>query len=199
VGLAPLIGFVGIAASRWFELNDRAPRYLAYPTLLTLLSLAVLVDDLVAAQQPRWMYWFNIAVALGVALLWSAANLRAGDASGAAGARWLARTRWIESVGCQSVIAGYWDSYPYFTLSEGRVLATPCETDYVRSLRLARAAARSPLVCVLPWWPPGDPCPQTLEQFGTSLHFQDELIGHVSIGPQPDEQPLRVCRYLPAT
>ena len=180
-------------------MNERAPRYLAYPTLLALVSLALVIDALAAADLPRWVSRVSAAAALVVAILSSVVVLRAGVANAAAGPRWVARTRWIENANCRSVIAGYWNSYPYFTLSEGRVLATPCERDYVRNPTLALEAVRAPLVCVLPWWNAGDPCPQTLQQFGTALNFKDELIGHVSVGLQPDEQPLRVCRYVPAS
>jgi hypothetical protein len=55
----------------------------------------------------------------------------------------------------------------------------------------------APVVCAIPWWDADTDCPAVLEQFGTRLRFQDELIGHISVGTHLEEAPLRVCRYVP--
>jgi hypothetical protein len=199
VGIASLLGLVTVAASCWFELNARDPRYLSSPTLLTMLSLALLLDAAPASALGGWAPRIASVVSLCLAGTFTVVGLRAMDTHKDNGDRWRARTRWVESVGCRSVIGGYWDSYPYFALSEGRVLATPHEGEWVRERSIALAAARAPLVCAIPWWGEDAPCPAMLEQFGAHLRFQDELIGHVSLAAHPDEPPLRVCRYVPET
>ncbi len=196
VGIAPAVGLIVIACSRWFEVNGREPRYLSFPTLLALLSLSLFLDEQ-GEKNQRWATILAAVGALGLAVLFAAVNLRTVDSDKDAGDRWRARTRWIENVGCSSVVGGYWDSYPYFTLSEGRLPATPREGDFVREPSLAQAAVRAPVVCAIPWWDADTDCPATLEQFGARLRFQDELIGHVSVGAHLEEAPLRVCRYVP--
>jgi len=197
VCLAPVLGLLGVAATRYFEVNDHAPRYLVSSVLLTWLTLALLLDVALEATAPKWWQRLALAAVVVLAVVVAGEGRRANDRLKDSGVRWRERTQWVESIGCRSVIGSYWNSYPYFTMSDGRVLATPREGDFVRQETLALESVRSSLVCAIPWWKDAT-CPATLEQFGQRLSLQDELVGPLVAASHPGESPLRVCRYTPA-
>jgi hypothetical protein len=202
IGLVPLCGFIGVAASRYFELNDHAPRYLSAFVVLCWLSVTILLDPFLLERAtgnvPAWRARLpRLLVDAGVLVVsvWLAVSgFRGDDRFRPAGPRWREREAWIEHIGCPAVVGSYWNSYPYFTLSEGRVLATPYEGDFVRQPALAHETVAAPLVCVIPWWGDGA-CPSTLTQFGQKLDIQRELVGPVVPATHPYEHPLRVCLY----
>jgi hypothetical protein len=200
IGLAPLCGYIGVAASRYFELNDHAPRYLSCFAVLGWLSLTILLDTFLeratTGSTSPWRVRLIRAGALPLSVWLAVTGFRSDDRFRPAGPRWREREAWIEHIGCPAVVGSYWNSYPYFTLSDGRVLATPHEGDFVRQPALAEEALAAPLVCVIPWWGEGA-CPATLSQFGHELVIQDELTGPVVPAAHPYEHPLRACLFRP--
>jgi hypothetical protein len=183
----PLISAWGVAVTKWYALNDRHPRYLTLAVVLAVWALALGVDVLL--RRSGVIHW---AVATLTALLTvgtAIADPRGNDAALGGIPRWRSTVAWAEQSGCQGVIADYWRSYPFFTLSEGRIPATPHQGQYFRSQELADETMRAPLLCAVPWW--DGPCKLELEQFGVRRRLRDEVDGN------PGGEVERFCRYDP--
>ncbi|MHB8419046.1 MAG: hypothetical protein ACYDCL_13290 [Myxococcales bacterium] len=114
------------------------------------------------------------------------------------GPAWRERAAAAEKLGCKGLVGNYWDSYTYFTLSQGRIVAGAKEGD-ARVEWLTREALRQPLVCAVPWWStPG--CPPTLRQYGQELDLVDERFpppGTADPGQFSMIHKLRFCAYRP--
>ncbi len=189
----PLVGVVGSAVTRWYAINDGPPRYFVWQVALAALAVALAGDALLA----RWPAG-RARLAVGAALLAlagaeAALNPR-GDGEGLTTvSAWQHKLAWVRSLGCDGVVSDYWESYPYFTLSEGAIRATPVDQPNVtvRSRALAAETLRVPTLCFIE--PGGEaPCPAPLVEFGVTRALRDEVREpfHSGLGP-------RLCRYAP--
>jgi hypothetical protein len=187
--LAPigLISAWGVAVTKWYAVGDRHPRYLTFAVILAVWALALATDLLLRRSLPVRRLAATLAVLLIAGTV--VVNPRRNDIALSSVAGWRTTVAWAEQIGCQGVVADYFESYPFFTLSEGRIPATPREGQYVRSRELADEAIHAPLLCVVPW--EKGPCDPELKQFGVRRRLHDAIEATT-----PGEVQ-RFCRYDP--
>ncbi len=188
VALVPLMSAWGVASSRWFVQGDRSPRYLTLSVVLAAWAVALVTDELIE-RWPSRRRWVGLGVVAALVTGDVVIDSRHNDAGLPGIALWQSMTGWMEGSGCQGAIGGYWLSYQFFTLSDGRLLATPYDGQYVRNRELADEPMRVPVLCALPWWT--GPCWPELEQFGVRRRLRDEVEETILGKPQ------RLCRYDP--
>jgi hypothetical protein len=189
LGWAPLLCFLVTSEADWFRANYYSPRYLAFGVLLAVVASCLFLETLSLRGQPVTVRTLGTlgAVALGLGSV--AAAIPSAFARAPSGSHWRAKTVLALEAGCRGLVADYWESYPYLTLSQGVILATPHEKAYVRSKPLADDAVRQSAVCVVPWDAPLDQCPPELTQFGALLTLRDRFEG------KADEERVVYCRY----
>jgi hypothetical protein len=209
LGAGPFLGLVATCFSSWYT-DSCSPRYIGLPLVMGELGLCLVGDWAQQRLEVRWpghlrrvTYAFGaLAAVIALANAWVDCGndrdllhwpIAIGDGYGESGphrgVRWREKVAAAERQGCDAVVAAYWESYPYFELSQGRVLATDRENDIaVRSRSLADDSVHSANVCVVPWWGRGT-CPATLRQFGAVL-TEPELVTDLA-----EQQRMTFCRY----
>jgi hypothetical protein len=201
LGSAPLLTLIGVCASMWYLSNAHSSRYFDFGIQVALVALCLLLERASSQWSGIGGQITSASAALALAVGWVATAAPGQPAaikffeSGrikyvrTTGQQWRAKTALALQAGCQGLIGDYWQSYPYLTLSQGAILATPHEKAYVRSKPLAAEVVRQSVVCVVPWnSPPGD-CAPELTQFGAQLTLRDRFEG------KADDEAVVFCRY----
>lgn len=191
VGPVPLIACAGTVSTYWYAANQQASRYLAFPILMLVVAGLLLLDALWDKRQTGWdrgRRWACATLGIALAMGFWFRNAPDNRAMASEGDHWRVKLRTLEELGCHGVVAGYWNSYPFYTLSQGKLPATPEAKDFVRNGSLAHEAVAADVVCLIPWLALGDQCPANIEQFGRKLALDRDVRLTV------DHEFLHVCR-----
>ncbi len=210
IGTAPLLGLVATCFSAWYT-DSCSPRYIGLWVVMGELALCLFADQAQLWMEARWparrgmvMAGFAaVAALIAVGSGWVncghnhdfvdwpyAIGGGGGELGPERGLHWREKVAAALRQGCQGMVAPYWDSYPYFELSNGKILGTDREGDFiqVREPSLGVDAVHTQAVCVVPWWG-GLRCPADLLEFGVTLTdpvlVQDQANGH----------PIAYCKY----